>query len=439
MSNTATTLAAPSKQASFVQSLVILGVLYFMLGFITWVNATLIPFLQLSCELSISEALLVTFASYLGYFFLAIPSSFIIKKTGFKNGMAYSLVIMAAGCLVFIPAANTRSFGLFLTGLFIQGAGMSLLQTASNPYVSIIGPIESAAKRISIMGICNKIAGTISPLILASIVLKNANELEAKIVAATDLVEKNALLNSLASRVILPYIVLAVILVLLAVAISRSSLPEIETENKSVDAEGKVVTDNRTNIFQYPYLLLGALCIFMYVGVEVMAGDVIGTYGRELGMGLDKTKYFTTFTLAAMLVGYVVGIIAIPKYLSQDMSLRICAILGVIFTVCAFLTSGYTAVTFIALLGLANSLMWPAIFPLGIEKLGKFTKLGSAFLVMGIVGGGVLPQIFSRLYTPDSFIYVEGLDFRHAFLYCMVPCYCYILYYALAGHKLGKR
>jgi glucose/galactose transporter len=247
------------------------------------------------------------------------------------------------------------------------------------------------------------------------------------------------LLNSLASRVILPYIVLAVILVLLAVAISRSSLPEIETENKSVDAEGKVVTDNRTNIFQYPYLLLGALCIFMYVGVEVMAGDVIGTYGRELGMGLDKTKYFTTFTLAAMLVGYVVGIIAIPKYLSQDMSLRICAILGVIFTVCAFLTSGYTAVTFIALLGLANSLMWPAIFPLGIEKLGKFTKLGSAFLVMGIVGGGVLPQIFSRLYTPDSFIYVEGLDFRHAFLYCMVPCYCYILYYALAGHKLGKR
>lgn len=439
MSNTATTLAAPPKQASYVQSLMILGILYFMLGFITWVNATLIPFLQISCQLSIAEALLVTFASYLGYFFLAIPSSFIIKKTGFKNGMAYSLVIMAAGCLVFIPAANTRSFGLFLTGLFIQGAGMSLLQTASNPYVSIIGPIESAAKRISMMGICNKIAGTISPLILASIILKNATQLEAKITAATDAIEKSALLDSLASRVILPYIVLAVILVLVAVAISRSSLPEIETENKTVDAEGKTVTDSRTNIFQYPYVLLGALCIFMYVGVEVMAGDVIGTYGRELGMSLDQTKYFTTFTLAAMLVGYIVGIIAIPKYLSQSMSLRICAILGVLFTICAYLTSGYTAVTFIALLGLANSLMWPAIFPLGIEKLGKFTKLGSAFLVMGIVGGGILPQIFSRLYNPESFIYVEGLDFRHAFVYCMVPCYLYILYYALAGHKLGKK
>jgi len=438
MSNTATTLAAP-KQASYVQSLLILGVLYFMLGFITWVNATLIPFLQLSCQLTIAEALLVTFASYLGYFFLAIPSSFIIKKTGFKNGMAYSLVIIAAGCLIFIPAANTRNFGLFLTGLFIQGMGMSLLQTASNPYVSIIGPIESAAKRISIMGICNKIAGTISPLILASIVLKDAEVLEKKIKATTDAVVKSGLLDNLASRVILPYIVLAVILVGLAVAINRSSLPEIDTDNKSVDNEGKTVTDSRSSIFQYPYLLLGALCIFMYVGVEVMAGDVIGTYGRELGMSLDKTKYFTTFTLAAMLVGYVVGIITIPKYLSQDMSLRICAILGILFTACAFMTSGYVAVTFIALLGLANSLMWPAIFPLAIEKLGSFTKLGSAFLIMGIVGGGVLPQIFSRLYNPESFIYVQGMDFRHAFLYCMIPGYLYILYYALAGHKVGKR
>jgi glucose/galactose transporter len=438
MSNTATTLAAP-KQASYVQSLLILGVLYFMLGFITWVNATLIPFLQLSCQLTIAEALLVTFASYLGYFFLAIPSSFIIKKTGFKNGMAYSLVIIAAGCLIFIPAANTRNFGLFLTGLFIQGMGMSLLQTASNPYVSIIGPIESAAKRISIMGICNKIAGTISPLILASIILKDAEGLEKQIAATTDAVVKSGLLDNLASRVILPYIVLAVILVGLAVAINRSSLPEIDTDNKSVDNEGKTVTDSRNSIFQYPYLLLGALCIFMYVGVEVMAGDVIGTYGREMGMSLDKTKYFTTFTLAAMLVGYVVGIITIPKYLSQDMGLRICAILGILFTACAFMTSGYVAVTFIALLGLANSLMWPAIFPLAIEKLGSFTKLGSAFLIMGIVGGGVLPQIFSRLYNPESFIYVQGMDFRHAFLYCMVPGYLYILYYALAGHKVGKR
>jgi len=442
MSNTATTLAAP-KQASYVQSLSILGILYFMMGFVTWVNGTLIPFLRIACDLNVSEALLVTFAFYLAYFFLSIPSSFIINKTGFKNGMALSLVVMAAGSLIFIPAANARSFPLFLAGLFVQGAGLSLLQTASNPYVSIIGPIESAAKRISIMGICNKIAGAISPLILASIVLKNANELEAKIAAATDPAMKATLLDSLASRVIGPYIVIAVVLVILAVIISRSSLPEIETETVAKDADGSGnLTGQRTSIFQYPYVLLGTLCIFMYVGVEVMAGDVIGTYGSALGMGLDKTKYFTTFTLVAMLVGYVVGIITIPKYLSQDMSLRITAILGIIFTVCAFMTTGYTAVTFIALLGLANSLMWPAIFPLAIEKLGGFTKLGSAFLVMGIVGGGVLPQVYSGLYNKESmfhFLYSDAMDFRKAFLYCMVPCYIYILYYAVAGHKVGKR
>jgi len=441
MANTATTLAPP-KQAGYVQALSILGVLYFIMGFVTWVNGTLIPFLRIACELNLSEALLVTFAFYLAYFFLSVPSSFIIKKTGFKNGMALSLVVMAAGSLIFIPAANARSFGLFLTGLFIQGAGLSLLQTASNPYVSIIGPIESAAKRISMMGICNKIAGAISPLILASIVLKNATELEAKIVAATDPVEKTALLDSLASRVIGPYIVMAVILVLLAVLISRSSLPEIETDKSDKADGGKSIADSRTSVFQYPYLLLGVLCIFMYVGVEVMAGDVIGTYGNALGMSLDKTKYFTTFTLLAMLVGYITGIITIPKYLSQDMSLRISAILGIVFTVCAFMTTGYTAVTFIALLGLANSLMWPAIFPLAIDKLGGFTKIGSAFLVMGIVGGGILPQIYSGLYNKESlfhFLYSDGMDFRHAFLYCMVPCYIYILYYALAGHKLGKK
>lgn len=442
MANTATTLAGP-KQASYVQALSILGILYFMMGFVTWVNGTLIPFLRIACELNISEALLVTFAFYLAYFFLSIPSSFIIKKTGFKNGMALSLVVMAAGSLIFIPAANARSFALFLTGLFVQGAGLSLLQTASNPYVSIIGPIESAAKRISIMGICNKIAGAISPLILASIVLKNATELEAKIVAATDPVEKSALLDSLASRVIVPYIVISIVLVILAVIISRSSLPEIETDkNDTPDASGKTVADKRTSIFQYPYLLLGTLCIFVYVGVEVMAGDVIGTYGNALGMSLDQTKYFTTFTLLAMLVGYIVGIIAIPKYLSQDMSLRISAILGIVFTVCAFMTTGYTAVTFIALLGLANSLMWPAIWPLAIDKLGGFTKIGSAFLVMGIVGGGILPQVYSGLYNKEglfNFLYSETMDFRKAFLYCMVPCYAYILYYAIGGHKVGKR
>ena len=432
MANTASTLAAP-KQASYVQALSILGLLYFMMGFVTWVNGTLIQFLRIACELNISEALLVTMAFFMAYFFLSLPSSLVINKTGFKAGMALSLVVMAIGCLIFIPAANTRNFGLFLTGLFVQGAGLSLLQTASNPYASIIGPIESAAKRISILGICNKVAGVISPLIIGSVVLKNAAGLEEQIAQATDASQKALLLDNLASRVIMPYVVLAIVLLIVAFVIYRSSLPEIETnDEESVEVSGgAIVVSKRTSVFQFPYLLLGVLCIFVYVGVEVMAGDVIGLYGKALGMSLDKTRYFTSFTLVAMLVGYVIGIITIPKYISQDRSLRICAILGIVFTAGAFFTTGYTAVTFIALLGLANSLMWPAIFPLAIYKLGRFTKIGSALLVMGIAGGGVIPQVYGALSNV--------IDFQHAFLYCMIPCYIYILFYAIAGHKLGRR
>jgi glucose/galactose transporter len=431
MANTASSLAGP-KQASYVQALSILGLLYFIMGFVTWVNGTLIQFLKIACELNISEALLVTMAFFMAYFFLALPSSLVINKTGYKSGMALSLVVMAVGCLIFIPAANSRNFGLFLTGLFVQGAGLSLLQTASNPYASIIGPIESAAKRISIMGICNKIAGVISPLVIGAVVLKNASGLEDQIAKATDVAERAILLDNLASRVVMPYVVLAIVLVIIAFLIYRSSLPEIDTNEEAVEVQGgAIVMSKRTNIFEYPYLLLGVFCIFVYVGVEVMAGDVIGLYGKSLGMSLDKTKYFTSFTLVAMLAGYVIGILTIPKYLSQQMSLRICAILGIVFTTGAFFTTGYIAVTFIALLGLANSLMWPAIFPLAIEKLGRFTKIGSAMLVMGIAGGGVIPQIYGGLSNV--------IDFRLAFLYVTIPCYIYILYFAIAGHKLGKR
>jgi glucose/galactose transporter len=437
-SNNAAALTG-KKEASYAQSITIIGILFFVFGFVTWLNGTLIPFLQIACELNVAQALLVPSAFFIAYFFLSIPSSFILNKTGFKNGMALGLAVMAVGSLIFVPAANSRSFIMFLTGLFVQGAGLALLQTASNPYASIIGPIESAAKRISIMGICNKVAGVIAPLVLSTIVLKNADALEKQIAATTDAAEKALLLDSLASRVVGPYIVIAVVLVLLAFMIRRSSLPEIDTNGADSKVEGNAA--GRTSVFQYPYLLLGVLCIFLYVGVEVMAGDVIGTYGRQMGMSLDKTKYFTTFTLMAMLVGYVVGILTIPKIISQDKSLRISAILGIIFTTGAFLTDGNVAVTFIALLGLANALMWPAIFPLAIDKLGKFTRIGSALLVMGIAGGAIIPQVYSGLFDSKGlfgFLYSGGIDFREAFLYCMLPCYAYILYFAIAGHKVGK-
>jgi MFS transporter, FHS family, L-fucose permease len=412
-------------------AIIIIGILFFVFGFVTWLNGTLIPFLKLACQLENDiQAFFVTFAFYMAYFFLAIPSSIILKKTGFKNGMALGLLVMAVGSIIFVPAANARSFGLFLTGLFVQGMGLALLQTASNPYISIVGPIESAAKRISIMGICNKIAGMLSPVILGALVLKNATVIEEQVNKATDAITKNNLLNELATRVITPYIIMAVVLVLLAIMIKRSSLPEIDMNKEDAAIKDSAIA--KTSVFQFKHLMLGVLCLFLYVGVEVMAGDAIGAYGRELGMPLDETKYFTTFTLCSMLAGYIIGIIAIPKYISQQNALAISAVLGVIFSIAVFATTGYTAITFIALLGLANALMWPAIFPLAISGLGKFTKTGSALLIMGIAGGALLPLLYTSLKDKEIFSNAQS------FLICMLPSYFYIFYFAIKGYGAGK-
>jgi len=412
-------------------AVVIIGILFFIFGFVTWLNGTLIPFLKLACQLeSDTQAFFVTFSFYMAYFFLAIPSSYVLKKTGYKNGMALGLFVMAIGSVIFIPAANARSFPLFLTGLFVQGMGLALLQTASNPYISIIGPIQSAAKRISIMGICNKTAGMLSPIIVGGLVLKNASSIEEKIIAATDSRQKEILLNELAHRVITPYVIITIILVIMAVMIKKSSLPEIVSDEKEVSSYTS--STEKISVFQYPHLILGVLCLFLYVGVEVMAGDAIGTYGKHIGMPLDQTKYFTAFTLFAMLAGYVIGIFTIPKFISQQKALAISAVLGIIFTIGVFVSDGYTAITFIALLGLANALMWPAIFPLAIDGLGKFTKIASALLIMGIAGGAIIPLIYTSLRD------IVHLSNSFSFFICIFPCYAYIFFYAVKGFRVGK-
>ncbi|HWA27051.1 MAG TPA: sugar MFS transporter [Lacunisphaera sp.] len=421
-------MAASSTRSSYAISVTIIGALFFIFGFVTWLNGTLIPFLKLACDLKTdAQALLVTFAFYMAYFFLALPSSMILQRTGFKNGMSLGLAIMAGGALLFVPAAMSRSFGLFLTALFVQGMGLALLQTASNPYISVIGPLESAASRISIMGICNKIAGALSPVILGAIVLHGAAETEARIASAATAAERAQLLQELSHRVIIPYVVMAGVLFLLALAIRFSPLPEI---NPGEDEHGAGGAGGRTNIWQFPHLLLGVVCIFVYVGVEVMAGDVIGPYARSLGMSLDQTKSLTSYTLWSMVAGYTIGVFMIPKYLKQQTALALSAITGMALAGAAFASGGRTAVTCIALLGFANSLMWPAIFPLAIDGLGRFTKTGSAMLIMGIAGGAIIPQVYARLALP--------LGSQSAFFWCTLPCYVFILHYALRGHRVGR-
>lgn len=420
-------MSSSQRPASYAMSITIIGILFFVFGFVTWLNGTLIPFLKLACDLqSDAQALLVTFAFYMAYFFLAIPSSMILEKTGFKNGMSLGLAVMAGGALLFIPAALGRTFPLFLTGLFVQGMGLSLLQTASNPYISVIGPLESAASRISIMGICNKVAGAISPLILGAIVLKGATEIETQINAAADSSTRDQLLQALSQRVILPYAIMAGVLLLLAIMIRYSSLPEIESQEDVKENNGLI----KTSIFQFPHLMLGAVCIFVYVGAEVMAGDVISIYGKSMGISLDEAKNFTSYTLRSMVVGYILGIIAIPKYIKQEKALALSAGFGILFSALAYFTSGYTSIVFIALLGFANALMWPSIFPLAIDGLGKFTKVGSAILIMGIAGGAILPQIYALLSSQ--------MGPQAAFFVSILPCYLFILFYSLKGHRVGR-
>ncbi|MEA5141229.1 sugar MFS transporter [Arcicella rigui] len=411
-----------NKSKSFFSPIVIIGILFFIFGFITWLNGTLIPFLKIACELEYAQALLVTFAFYIAYVFLAIPSSMILKKVGFKNGMAWGLVIMAIGAIIFVPAAQSRSFVLFLTGLFIQGAGISLLQTASNPYISILGPIESAAQRISIMGVCNKIAGALSPLILGAIILEGASDIETQLKTSLA-AEKETLLNELAGRVIVPYIIMAIALLGLAFLIYKSSLPEIDTSKEENDSKQE---NSEKSVLQHANLVFGILAIFCCVGVEVIAGDTIGQYGSSLGISLDVSKNFTSLTLVAMLVGYFIGIVAIPKYISQNKALMGCGIVGAIFTLGIIFTSGFTSVAFVAMLGLANALMWPAIFPLAIKGLGKKTEFGSALLIMGIGGGAILPYFYGKM--------AESLGVQEAYL-ILIPCYLYILFFATIGHK----
>ena len=401
MTSVSTTDVQQTQKTS-IGPIAIIGALFFIFGFITWLNATLIPYLKISCELNNFESYLVAFAFYIAYFVMAIPSAGVLRFTGFKNGMAAGLIVMAVGALVFIPAALTRLYWVFLLGLFIHGAGLALLQTASNPYITIIGPIESAAKRISIMGICNKFAGAIAPLMLGSVVLKNADEIKQQLLTM-NVEDKIQMLDKLATRVITPYILIVAALLVLGILIYYSSLPEIDTDKE--ENELAVENGKKTSIFQFPHLILGVLTLFFYVGAEVLAADSIIIYGTSLDIPLKVSRYFATCTMAGMIIGYSIGIITIPRYMSQPNALKFSAILGVILSLVVVLTKGYVSVFSLAFLGLANALVWPAVWPLALANLGRFTKIASSLLIMGIAGGALIPLLYGKLadiFTPKQ-------------------------------------
>jgi MFS transporter, FHS family, L-fucose permease len=442
-------ITEPNK--NYWTSITIIGLLFFIFGFVTWLNGTLIQFLQTACELTPFEASLVTLAFYIAYFFMALPSSFVLRKTGYKNGMALGLVVMALGSLIFIPAAYTRMFGIFLTGLFVMGTGLALLQTASNPYITIIGPRESAASRISIMGICNKMAGFISPLVLAALVMHGMEKFSKASLDALYPAQRIVALNELAARLVVPYIIMAIALVLLGIMIKFSPLPEApETEDDHGGSLASFIKQIPEAI-KIPHLTLGILALFLYVGVEVIAGDSIGQFGKNLD--LSFAPKLTSFTMAFMVIGYIIGIILIPKHVSQTIALRVSAIIGVLFSFGAILSSTTStslfafffgwmgnlrihlpllpnSIFFVALFGLSNALVWPALWPLCLNELGKFTKIGSAMLIMGIIGGALIPPSYIALSQKIGF---------QTSLWMVLPIYLYILYYSTWGYKRGLK
>jgi len=406
--------------------MITIGLLFFIFGFVTWLNGPLITFVKLAFDLDDVNAVLVPMAFYLSYFFLALPASAVLRSTGMKRGMALGLLIMALGAVIFGHFTTARVYGGALGGLFVIGTGLALLQTAANPYVSILGPIGSAARRIAFMGICNKFAGLMAPLVFGALVLHGLDDFADRVKSAPTPSVRAEPLNAFAAQVYVPYMTMAGLLAVLAVGILCSSLPDLQPE--AVNAHD-VPASRGKSIFAFPHLWLGVVGIFTYVGVEVMAADAIGIYGEGFGLPLDDTRLFTSYTLAAMLAGYVAGLVLIPRHVSQERYLALSAALGLLLCAGAYATSGALSVGFVAALGFANAMMWPAIFPLAIRGLGRHTETGSALLIMAVAGGAVMPWLFALLKTQ--------VDFQLAYAALAVPSYAFLLYFGLRGHRIA--
>ncbi len=429
-------MAQAQSQKSSMGPMAIVGTLFFIFGFVTWLNGSLIPFLQIACELSHMQAYLVTMAFYISYTVMALPMSLILRRTGYKRGMVLGLVIMVAGSLIFIPAAEMRAFSVFLLGLFILGTGLTILQTASNPYIVHIGPHETAAVRISLMGLLNKAAGIVAPLVFTAFILSDMSQFSEASMALLGEADRAIALDELSSRLVTPYLAMAIMLIALAVFVHLAPLPEIELEKDEAASEYQ-------SVFSHPRLILGVVALFFYVGVEVIAGDTIGLFGKELGV--ENFGQLTSYTMVFMVVAYLLGMLAIPRWIRQETALVISAVLGVVLSLLVITGSGESyglwnfafawsgapaipnAVLFVALLGFANALVWPAIWPMALAGLGALTSTGSAMLIMAISGGAIFPFAYGAVADTSG-------DAQGAY-WVMIPCYLFILYYALSGHK----
>lgn len=433
-----------SKQTT-IYSMIILALLFFIFGLVSWVNTILVPYFQLTLQLTNFQSSFVTFAFYIAYLVMAIPSSFLLNKVGYKKGMMLGLWCMSIGALLFVPAAYWRTYQLFLLGLFLLGVGLAILQSAANPYVTIVGPIESAAKRMSIVGTGNKLAGVIANLVFAGVVIKESDkvlmrEIEAGVYTGSSL---DAILDNLIKGVMMPYLILAVALFIFGIIIRYSILPELDPSlvNKRTDEDEK----SSKSILQYPALILGVVAMFFHIGTQMIALATSIQYAGSMGESLTGlAKNIPSYTMMLTFVGYFIGIIFIPKYISQRYALLIAASINLFLSALIITTSGTVTILgittdislwYLVLMGLPNALLYAGIWPLAINGLGKHTNLGSAFLVMALCGSAIMPMIYHSIV--DS--YIPSLSVASAMknsYWILMPCFAYIVWYASFGYKI---
>lgn len=401
-----------TSKKSYLEILLVTALLFFFFGFLTWINGTLVAFFKKTFDLSHVSAYLVTFAYYLSYTVMAIPSSLVLEKVGFKRGMIIGLLIMALGCIIFIPASMAVSYPVFLIGLFTTGIGLTLLQTAVNPFVTLMGPHESAAKRISFMGFSNKIGGICGQIILGSILL------HGNAVIAVD---------SELRKIMIPYLLLALFFIVLSIVMKRKNwYNNIEKEEENPTPDESVENTNKKSVFQFPNLVLGVIALFCASAAEVIAIDTIISYGMSLGFPEAKVKLYGSYTLAVMILGYISGMVLIPKYIKQEKYLKYSAIVGSLLTLLAVYNKGSISILFIVMLGFVNALLWPTIWPLSLNGLGRFTKRASALLIMSVCAGAIVPLLYGLL--------ADTIGSQLAY-WIIIPCYIYIACYAASGYK----
>lgn len=395
---------------TLIVPMIIIGSMFAVLGFALGINAFFVPFVKEAFNISITMSYLVMTATFLAFVVFGLPSGVIIKKFGYKRGMIVAFLIMAIGFYLIVPAAKIVSFPLLLLALFVSGMGQALLTGAVNTYVTILGPEESAASRIAMMGICSKTFYAVASLMLAVFM---------------DLV------NVQIEDTILPFYIISGVLVVMGFLYYFTPLPEIKAageEESSDSSEVSISANSKTSIFQFPHLLLGVFAIFFDIGLEYLALGTINDYATILNM--PSPENYVWFVSVGMVIGYLAGVIFIPKIVSQGTALLLSTISGIVITIAIVIFPVTVSIYLVAFLGLANALMWPAIWPLAIADLGKFTKMGSSLLVTGITGGAFLPLLFGY--------FADIASHQIAYLVC-VPAYLYIMYYALFGSRIRTK